>query len=217
MRIAASLSLLVALLAVPLVAGAQSLSSFHLQLNGTLPLPFGSYPGSKIDKASDVLGVGAGFAVGASLDVGRHWGIGARSGLFRNTKEFAGTIRFRGGAVLPAEFRRKVTSIPANLLIQYRTALGSRMQIEGVAGAGVMSFAEKVRLRATGFDTNVLAEYQNSLDYVLGAGVSYPGFGAFGLTGGLDFYQAITKDGQVWSKRDNPKFLVGSLGIRYPR
>jgi hypothetical protein len=70
-RIAALLSVLMASLAVPIATGAETTSPFHLDLRGTLPLPFGSYPGSQ-RKASDVLGPGGGFTVTATLDLGKH-------------------------------------------------------------------------------------------------------------------------------------------------
>lgn len=98
--------------------------------------------------------------------------------MFRNQKEFLGVFRLPRGDSLVLPVRRKDTSIPTHALLQYRTAAGPRFDVYGEAGAGAMSFAEKLKLLAP-TETNFLARHQNSSPTSWAAESPTPGSGTW--------------------------------------
>ena len=119
----------------------------------------------------------------------------------------------------PALFatRRELVSVPIHALIQYRHSLAGGLGIQVEAGGGVNTSIEHVSLTSAGESLLRIGGYQQSLSSLAGAGVSYRLSRDWALTLGGTFEQVFTDDGDIWSKRDDPKFYSGTLGVRYPR
>jgi opacity protein-like surface antigen len=211
----------------PSAAHAATGPGFQVQADALGAMPSGGDQTTTV-KLSDIFDTGPGFAITASFGIRRHWFLAARSGMIRNQGDQAVTGSVvaqpatagptRGKAVIfEALVHRKLTTVPTHLVLQYRTKVGSALGVFGEAGAGVLSFTEEAHVTTTLSSTPIeLSGRQTSFSWLVGAGLSYPVWHLIEVVAGGDFAQSRTNDGDLWRKGDNPRFLLGTLGIRYP-
>jgi hypothetical protein len=219
-------ALTVALLATSPAASAATLPGFQLQGDVLGVLPSGSYSGST--QASDVFDAGPGFAFTGSIGIRRNLFFAVRSGMMRNkgVQAVSGTPVAQPGppgstraeaVIFEAVFHRKLTTVPTSFLLQSRHPLRPGVAVYGEGGLGLMSFVEDVRRETTQGSITETSGRQTSFAYLLGVGVSVGLGHVLELVAGGDFQQSRTSSGDVWNDGDNPQFLTGSIGLRYPR
>lgn len=216
---------MLAAVAVPPPAGAADRAGFQLQVDGVLTSPAGSLPSANGADLSSRFGSAGGYTVTTSIGITRRFVGALRVGTFRGGDQ-RGTIQFSDlrpadAALLPGsgpyDVYRKLKGIPVHAVLQYRRVTRSRLGYYLEAGAGVISFTERMLLHSSAGDLLNIAGYQREPSYTLGGGLSFPVPGNFELVAGGHYDGSRTADGAVWAKDDNPGFVSGTLGLRYPR
>jgi hypothetical protein len=216
---------MLAVLAVPPLAGAARRTGFQLQMDGVLTAPTGNLPSAPGTDLSKLFGSSTGYAVTASMGISGRLVGALRVGSFRG-RDKRGTTQFSDlrpadAGLLPGsgpyDLDRKLNQLPVHVLLQYRRATKSRLGYYVEAGAGVISFTERMLLHSSAGDLLNIAGYQREPSYTLGGGLSFPVPGNFDLVGGVHYDGTVTGDGAVWAAKDNPRFVSGTLGLRYPR
>lgn len=211
MRLFRKSSVALLVLALPVTAAA---AEFHLEFHAAVPSPIGTWGDVP---ASDYFGVvGSGFTAIAMIQRDAQLGFGVRSGLLQNWNEAPVTFTVLGDPVA-GEVERELTNVPTMGFVRYRLTQMDKATVYGEAGLGVHSYTGKVRLRASGSDAVVSAEYQNDFAMFLGGGITVPLHRLLAVGLGIEFQQAFTGDGDLWSSGDNPSFIVSRFGLRYPR
>jgi hypothetical protein len=225
LRALSGLLLTAVLFAAPRMAGAALLPGFQIEVDALGALPSGSYSGSR---ASDVFDAGPGFALTASIGIRNNLFFAVRSGAMYHkgfetvpSQSWAqpaapGTTRATA-IIYEAVYHRRLTTIPTLFLLQYRYPVRSGVAVHGEGGVGLMSFAENVRLQSTQDSINETDGRQTGFAYQVGVGISFGIAHDLELVAGGDFQQSRTSAGEVWGSGDNPQFLTGSIGLRYPR
>jgi len=211
------------MLAAP--AGAAPNSGFQLEVHGLGVTPLGSVESSGSADTKDLFGSGPGAAFAAIVRWHRSWGFGARVDYSHTHADGSWTFDDTSGlpftdpppAPGPYDIRRSLTRIPVEGVVHYEIPMGSGLAVRIEGGAGITSFTERVKLETTSgaalFD---IAGYQQNFSY--SAGLSFISrIPWVDLLAGIHYDQAITDDGDIWRKSDNPKFVAGSIGIRFPR
>ena len=216
---------MLAAVAVPSLTLAAGPTGIQLQVDGMLTSPAGTLPSAQGADLSSLFGSGGGFAVTTSfgitarffgaLRVGSFWGSDQRS-----TYQFS-DLRPADAALLPGsgpfDLDRKLDGIPIHALLQYRRVVSkARIGYYLEAGAGIVSFSERMVLWSSATKLLDIAGYQREPSYTLGGGLALPVRGNFDLVAGAHYDGTHTGDGAVWAKGDNPGFMTGTVGLRYP-
>lgn len=215
---------MLAAVAVPSLTGAAGPTGFQLQVDGVLTSPTGNLPSAHGTRLSSIIESGGGFAVTTSIGVtGRLFGalrVGSVRGRDKSSSSQFSELRPAGAALLPGsgpyDLVRKLDGIPVHALLQYRRVTKARVGYYIEAGAGIVSFTERLRLRSSAGELLNIAGYQREPSYTLGGGLALPVPGNFDLVVGAHYDGTHTGDGAVWAKQDNPGFMTGAVGLRYP-
>jgi hypothetical protein len=206
-------------------AGAAPQAGFQLEFHGVAVTPMGSLESSGQADARDLFGSGPGAAFAAIVRYHRSLGAGVRVEWTHTHKE--GTYEFDDTSGLPFttpppgpgpfDIRRSLIRIPVEAVVHYEIPMGAgvAMRIEG--GAGLTTFTERVKLRSGPSELFNIAGYQQNFSYSAGLSLATRWIPAVDVLGGVRYDQALTDDGDVWRKKDNPKFVTGAIGIRFPR
>jgi len=205
--------LLLTLLAAPVRAGAGTAPGVQVQIDGLGAGPVGKYAFAGGRAASFFYGPGPGPGVMGSVTFGvrQHIVLGVRGGVYRDEKSQD------LGPPIGGTIKRKLTAVPVHVISQYRGRLPWwGLSLYGESGIGVVTHTQKLRLDAF-TPPFVLAAHQTSFSFMGGAGLSHPIAKEVDLVLSSDYYQALTKRGDAWGPGDNPKAVVVSLGLRFPR
>ncbi len=211
-------AVLIALTAVSMLAALAAnaaAAEFHLELDGVLSSPIGTW--GAVDAPESFGSLGPGFNVSGILQLGRRYSVGARTGLTRNEKTGPLFLADSSGDPVVYDFTQKLTTVPTHLLVRANLGALSQAAVYAQAGAGVMSFTGKGRIDTGTSEAVVLAARQVDFSYFVGAGASYPLHRLVSAHFGLEFQQAISRNGSFWNDGDNPTFVFTRIGLSYPR
>jgi hypothetical protein len=217
---------MLAVVAMPSLTLAAGPTGLQLQLDGVLTSPMGNIPSAQGSALSSLFGSSGGFAVTTSLGItGRLFGalrVGSVRGRDKSSTSRFSDLRPADAALLPGsgpyDLLRKLDGIPVQVLLQYRRVVSkARIGYSLEAGAGIVSFSERMVLRSSAGPLINIAGYQREPSYTIGAGLAFPVRGNFDLVAGAHYDGTRTGDGAVWAKGDNPGFVTGAVGLRYPR
>jgi len=234
MRITSAILLIAAVATWPALAHAGDTSAksgrvqAEVQLMGAFPT--GVYK-SGIN-ADELIDNGLGFTIGASYGLGGPWAIGIRGGHYHNERQAAqfigpapgppivGAAPARIGAQVnppPETILRQLDSTPIHLTGEYAHAWRPGFKTFAEGGIGLTAFTQHTIAHPPNNAPITTTGYQRAFSFLVGGGASYGVTRALELTGSADYQEAVTSDGDVWSKGDNPKFFTVMLGVRFPR
>jgi hypothetical protein len=208
--------LAIAALLAPAAALAKP-TGVQIEAYGMGAAPFGVYT-SQPDGVSSAVEFGGGAGTRLLYGVNRHVYVGASIAYFKNRREYGyavglappptlGVRSFLGG---PA--RRALATLPVEAVVQLRAELAKPMSTYVQAGIGVTTVRGKVVV-----DGASRSAIERDVSAVFGIGYAWALTRDLELVGGLDFHQAWSHGGRVWSQAVVPGYLTFGLGIRYPR
>ena len=236
MRTTSAILLIAAVAAWPACALAQDATTgksgrvqAEVQLMGAFPT--GTYK-SGIN-ADELIDNGLGFTLGASYGLGGPWALGIRGGHYHNERQveaqFIGpapgppivsAVPARIGAQgnpPPGTILRQLDSTPFHVIAEYAHAWRPGFKTFAEGGVGLTAFTQHTIAHPPGNAPISTTGYQRAFSFLLGGGASYGITRGLELTGSADYQQAVTSDGDVWVKGDDPKFFTLTLGVRFPR
>jgi len=183
---------------------------FEVDAAGTLPsgtYEFGGHASSLLDHGGAVFGK-------ALFGMTRRFYLGAAVGYILNRKDFTSTTLLDTRPPRNWSGQRTLEAIPVLVLAQVRSETHRNMSWYGEGGVGVTNFDRRLSLSG---GRAPVADFQGGLSYLVGAGACL-GLGRnLELLAGADYLQSFTHRGTLWRSGDNPAYMLGSLGLRYPR
>lgn len=192
--------------------------NLQLQVEGLGFAPSGSLSAQGGAALSDLVGMGPGYALGATLGVRPSLAVGVRMLYFgastQGTHTFVDEAAPGGVGPFPQERKLRVTTVYG--LLQYRHALGERALWSLEAGGGAAQSRERLVLSGTATEQASAVGVQLDPTYALGAGLAWRAFGNTALTLDGRWIGTLTGDGAVWADGDSPRYLIASVGLRYP-
>jgi len=197
----------------PAAALAAGNRGFQLEVDAVGSLPSGTYEFG--GNAGDLFDFGGNVFGRALFGVSRGISVGAGVGYLRNQKSFSRTSLLDSRPSFRISGTRTMEAIPALALIQVRTDTHHRLSWYGEGGVGVTTFDR--RLTDLSFGLPPRAVFQQGLSYLVGGGTCL-GLGRnFELLLGASYLQSFTHKGPAWENGDNPAYVLGTMGLRYPR
>lgn len=223
MRAIHRLPLILAMTALPVIASAADRNGMQFEVAGVFGLPSGSFSSAGGAALADYFAAGPGFDLTATLGVTRHFNAGARYGAFRGSKDGSvtlGDLTLPGGSAPPGSgpfaTKRTLTVSEFSGVLQYRKPFRPGMNGFAEAGAGILTFVEHVKLSEGGTDLLSIGGYQQDPMWSAGAGLSFRIRKNFDVVAAGRWCQALTSNGDLWAKGDDPVFAKATLGLRYP-
>lgn len=196
--------------ALSLAAGTHGFQ-FEVDAAGTRPFgtyEFGGHASALLDQGGAVFGK-------ALFGMTRSFYIGGGVGYILNRKGFTSTSLLDTRPPRDWSGQRTLEAIPVMVLAQMRSDTHRRLSWYGEGGLGVTRFDRRLANLSDGRPP--VADFQDGLSYMVGAGACL-GLGRnLELLAGADYLQSFTRTGALWRSGDNPAYLLGSLGLRYPR
>ena len=201
------------LILAPARAFAAGTHGFQLEVDAAGALPSGTYEFG--GRASSLLDQGGAVFGKFLFGLSHKFYIGGGVGYIRNRKDFTSTTLLDTRPPRDWSGQRTVEAIPVLLLAQMRSETHRKLSWYGEGGLGVTNFDR--RLSNLSFGQPPVANFQTGLSYLVGAGVCVGMGRNFELLLGADYLQSFTGTGTLWRSGDNPAYMLGSLGLRYPR
>lgn len=208
-----ALALLILAPAAALAAGDRG---FQLEADVVGSLPSGTYEFG--GSANDLFDFGGNVFGRALFGVSRGIYVGAGVGYLRNQKNFTRTSLLDSRPTFPVSGTRTMEAIPALALIQVRTDTHHHLSWYGEGGVGVTSYDR--RLTNLSFRSEALpprAVFQQGVSYMVSGGACLGMGRNFELLFGASYLQSFTHAGPAWENGDNPAYVLGTVGLRYPR
>ncbi len=182
---------------------------FDARWMGTQPI--GHYRAQGV-KAADAEKFGGNAGMRALVQLNRRYAIGADIAYLRNQKDFAVDVDPRPNVTVIRTIRRSLAAIPMDVLFEARSDTHRRASGYVQGGVGITSYTE----RFVG-GLQPLDRRQQAFSWVVGGGAAWGLNRDVEIMGGVDWRRAATVNGDIWRLRDDPQYLVWSLGMRYPR
>jgi hypothetical protein len=211
------LILAIALLTLaPAAALAAGDRGFQFEVDAVGSLPSGTYEFG--DRAGDLFDYGGNAFGRALFGLSRGLYVGAAVGYLQNQKDFTRTSLLDTRPSFPLSGTRTMHAIPVLGIIQVRSDTHHRLSWYGEGGLGVTTFDRRLTNLAFGsFALPPEAVFQQGLSFLVGGGTCL-GLGRnFDLLVGTSYLQSFTHKGPAWESGDNPAYVLGSIGVRYPR
>lgn len=203
------------LFAFPAAAGSMRTAGFQVQADGLFQSPSGTLSAANAAALSDRLGSGGGFALTASLGVRPHLALGARVSYFGGDGE--GPFTFSDIATAgPFNESRRFRGTTVHGVLQYRQAIGARLEWSLEAGAGVLSVRERLVLTSASGEKASAVGVQQDPSFMGGLSLAWLAGWNSDLVMSGRWIGTSPGDGAVWSSADSPRFTTWSLGVRYP-
>ena len=203
------------LFALPAAAGSMRTAGLQVQADGLFQSPSGTLSAANAASLSDRIGSGGGFALTASLGVRPHLALGARVSYFGGDGE--GPLTFSDIATVgPFNEARRFRGTAVHGVLQYRQAIGGKLEWSLEAGAGLLSVRERLVLTsATGEKASAVGVQQDP-SFMGGLSLAWLAGWNSDLVMSGRWIGTSPGDGAVWSSSDSPSFTTWSLGVRYP-
>jgi len=184
---------------------------FQLEFRGVGSQPIGKYYSYGVN-ASDVVGFGGNASGRALVGLNRRYSIGVDFAYLKNAKDIMADVDPRPFVTRLASVRNTLVAIPVDLLIERRTDTHQRVSGYLQSGFGITTFQRRVTGPFPPFTRT-----QQALSWMVGLGTQVGMGRDFEVVAGADYRQSVTTPGDIWTTWDNPKYVVWSLGMRYPR
>jgi hypothetical protein len=186
---------------------------FQLEVDGLGSIPSGTYEFG--GHASELFDFGGAVFGKALFGLSRGFYVGAGVGYLQNRKDFTETTLLDTRPPRNWSGQRTLEAIPVLALAQLRSDTHRSLSWYGEGGVGLTTF--DLRLSNLSGGRPPVAEFQQGLSFLVGAGACL-GLGRdFEILAGADYLQSFTRGGPLWMSGDNPAYVLGSLGVRYPR
>ncbi|MBI5709250.1 MAG: outer membrane beta-barrel protein [Candidatus Eisenbacteria bacterium] len=186
------------LAAAPVRAGTEA---FHVSLDGLAAFPVGTLAGGR--SAADAMDTGFGLKAEVLYDLAPAARAGiAIAGIFDDAEALVGPAR------VPAD----LTAIPVHAVFELHTPRRARFGAYGEAGFGMTA----ATLRPKGLGA-AETRSQTAFSFLAGGGLSLEVAGDWQARVGALYEQAVTGEGEVWAKGDDPKFVLLTLGAHFHR
>lgn len=204
------------LCAIPASAASMRTAGFQLQGDGLIHSPSGNVKAAGGESLADRLGGGGGFALTATIGVRNHLALGPRVAYFGSEHEGSKSFTDIVAGVGPFAESRRYRGTAVHGVLQYRQAVGAKIEWSIEAGAGVLSSRERLVLTSASGEKASAVGVQRDLSFIGGASVAVLAGWNSDLVLGGRWIGTSTDDGAVWSSGDSPSFLTWTLGVRYP-
>jgi hypothetical protein len=204
-------ALLAPALLAPAPARAAGDHGFQIEARWMGTQPIGHYRAQGV-KASDAENFGGNAGMRALIQLNRRYAIGADIAYLKNQKDFTVDVDPRPSVTDIRTIRRSLAALPIDVLFEARTDTHRRVSGYAQGGVGITSYT----LRLTG-GFQPLDRRQQAFSWVAGGGAVVGINRDLEVVGGVDWRRSATVNGDIWLLRDDPQYLVWSLGMRYPR
>lgn len=186
---------------------------FQLELDAIGAQPSGTYEfGGRADQLLDFEGATFGKAL---FGLSRGLYVGAGVGYLRNRKAFTQTSLLDTRPPRNLSGDRTLEAVPVLALAQLRSDTHRSLSWYGEGGLGLTTFGRRLYNLSRGQPP--ASNFQHGFSFLVGAGACL-GLGRnFELLVGADYLQSFTRNGTLWQSGDNPAYVLGSVGLRYPR
>ena len=196
--------------AVSLAAGDHG---FQIEVAAVGAQPSGTYEFG--GNANGLLDFGGAVFGKALFGLSRGLYVGAGVGYLQNGKDFTRTSLLDTRPPRNWSGRRTLEAIPVLALAQLRSDTHRSLSWYGEGGLGLTTFDRRLSYVSGG--QAPVADFQHGYSFLVGAGACL-GLGRnFDVLVGAAYLQSFTRSGPLWRSGDNPAYLLGSLGLRYPR
>ena len=201
------------LILTPAVSYAAGDHGFQLEVDGVASMPSGTYEFG--GSANDLFDSGGNVFGKALFGLSRALYVGVAAGYLQNRKDFTSTSLLDTRPRLPWSGTRTMEAIPVLGLVQVRSDTHRQLSWYGEGGLGITTYDRRITNLSGGRPP--IAVFQQGLSFLVGAGTCL-GLGRnFDLLVGASYLQSFTHKGPAWESGDNPAYMLGSVGVRYPR